>query len=82
MFKRLDQSPLFARFLEWMSSTLARQRGLLVVIGVMLITFSFIIDLVNRASPSTTLSLIWSVSHHVGLIMAFIGILMVEPLGR
>jgi hypothetical protein len=82
MFKRIDQSSLLARLLERLTSTLARQRGLPVVIGVILITFSFLFDLLNRASPSSTLALLWSITHHLGLIIAFIGLLIIEPLGR
>jgi hypothetical protein len=82
MFKRIDQSASLARLLERTSSTLARQRGLPIVIGVVLIAISFVIDLMNAAAPSQTLHLIWSITHHLGLIIAFIGLLMIEPLGR
>jgi hypothetical protein len=82
MFKRIDQSSFLARLLERTSATLARQRGLPVVIGLVLISFSFVLDLVNRGSPSSTLALLWSITHHLGLIIAFIGLLMIEPLGR
>lgn len=81
MFKRIDRSPSLARLLERMSSTLARQRGLPTVIGVLLIAISFVVDLVNQGTPSPTLGLIWSITHHLGLIIAFIGLLMIEPLG-
>lgn len=81
MFKRIDRSPSLARLLERMSSTLARQRGLPTVIGVLLIAISFVVDLMNNGTPSQTLDLIWSITHHLGLIIAFIGLLMIEPLG-
>lgn len=82
MFKRIDRSPSLARLLERISSTLARQRGLPIVIGVLLIAISFVVDLMNVAAPSQTLDTIWSITHHLGLIIAFIGLLLIEPLGR
>jgi hypothetical protein len=82
MFKRIDQSSALAHLLERLSATLARQRGLPVVIGVALITISFVVHLVGMLAPSQALSLIWSITHHLGLIIAFVGLLMIEPLGR
>lgn len=82
MLKPIDRSPRLARLLERLSATLARQRGLPIVIGVILVAISFIIQLINVASPSQALDLAWTITHHVGLLSALIGLLMVEPLGQ
>lgn len=82
MFKFIDRSPTLARLLENLSATLARQRGLPVVIGVLLVAISFIIQLVNLASPSHALDVAWTITHHLGLLFALIGLLLVEPLGQ
>lgn len=82
MFKRLDRSPSIARLLERLSATLARQRGLPVVIGVLLVIISFIVRLVDVYVGSQALELIWVITHHLGIIIALIGLLLVEPLGR
>lgn len=82
MFRRIDQSPVLARFLEAISARLARQRGLPVVIGVALITLSFAIQLFNLAAPMPLLDLLWTLTHHSGLLIALIGLLLIEPLGR
>lgn len=82
MFKRIDRSPALARLLEHLSATLARQRGLPIIIGVLLVAVSFIIQLVNVATPSQTLDLLWTITLHIGLLSALIGLLMVEPLGQ
>ena len=37
MFKRIDRSPTLARLLERLSAALARQRGLPIVLGVILV---------------------------------------------
>lgn len=82
MFKRIDRSPALARFLERMSASLARQRGLPIVLGVLLVAISFVVQLINIYTPSQTLDLIWTLTHHLGLLFALIGLLVVEPLGQ
>ena len=82
MFKRIDRSRTLGRWLEWLSATLARQRGLPVVAGVGFIAFSFVVSVVNIYVDSELLELIWSVTHHLGLIVALVGLLLVEPLGK
>ncbi|MCC6803933.1 MAG: hypothetical protein IT319_13705 [Anaerolineae bacterium] len=82
MFKRIDRSPALARFLERMSASLARQRGLPIVLGVLLVAISFVVQLINVYNPSQALDLIWTITHHLGLLFALIGLLVVEPLGQ
>jgi hypothetical protein len=82
MFKFIDRSPTLARLLENLSATLARQRGLPIVIGVLLVVVSFVVQLVNVYNPSQTLDLIWTITHHLGLLLALIGLLVVVPLGQ
>ena len=82
MFKFIDRSPLLARLLENLSAALARQRGLPIVVGVILVAVSFVIQLVNVYNPSQALDLAWTITHHLGLLFALIGLLMVEPLGQ
>jgi hypothetical protein len=82
MLRWIDRSPALARLIERMSAFLARQRGLPVVVGVLLIAVSFVIQLVNVYTPSQTLDLLWTITHHAGLIVALIGLLLVEPLGQ
>lgn len=82
MFKRIDRSPALARLLENISATLARQRGLPIVLGVLLVAISFVVQLINVYNPSQALDLIWTITHHLGLLMALIGLLVVEPLGQ
>lgn len=82
MFRRIDNSRLIARWLEWFSARLARQRGLPVVAGVGFIAFSFVVSVVNIYLDSQLLELIWAVTHHFGIIVALTGLLLVEPLGK
>ncbi|MEP7293705.1 MAG: hypothetical protein ABI835_18095 [Chloroflexota bacterium] len=82
MFKRIDRSTALARLLEHISAALARQRGLPIVIGVLLVAVSFVVQLINVYNPSQALDLAWTITHHLGLLSALIGLLMVEPLGQ
>lgn len=82
MFKRIDQSPALSRMLESTSGTLAKQRGLLVVIGVLLVAVSFVVQLVNYAAASPVLDVVWTITHHFGIMLALIGLLLIEPLGK
>ncbi len=82
MFRGIDRSTGLARLIERLSAGLARRRGLPIVLGVLLIFISFIVQLANFSVGSRTLDLIWTITHHLGLLLALIGILLVEPLGK
>lgn len=82
MFKRIDRSRTLGRWLESLSAMLARQRGLPVVAGVGFIALSFVVSVINIYVDSQLLELIWSVTHHLGIIVALAGLLLVEPLGK
>ena len=81
MFKRLDRSPVFARLIEALGNFLARQRGLPVVIGIILVVVSFIVQLVNVFADSVVMEVIGVVVLHVGIISALVGLLLAEALG-
>ena len=81
MFKRLDQSPGLARLIELLGNFLARQRGLPVVVGIVLVVVSLIVQLVNVFVGSVVLEIIGIVVIHVGIISALVGLLLAEALG-
>jgi hypothetical protein len=82
VFKRIDQSPTLSRFIEFVSSAIARQRGLPVVIGIAFILLSFIIQSVNILARSPLLEFIGITSLHIGLLAGLIGLLVSEALGK
>lgn len=81
MFRRLDRSRRISTLLERLSNWLARRRGLPIVAGILLIVISFICALWNGASPSPGLSAASTLTLYLGLLLALIGIALVEPLG-
>lgn len=82
MFKRVDRSPSLARLIERLSTFLAQRRGLPVVIGIMLVILSFVVQFLNVYIPSQALQVFGVIFQHVGILLALIGLLLAEPLGK
>ena len=82
MFKRVDRSPGLARLIASLSEFMAKRRGLPVVLGIALVVVSFAIQLLDIYSESNTLHLNGVITHNVGVLMALIGLLLAEPLGK
>lgn len=82
MLRRLDESPFFNRLLQTVSARLAKQRGLPVVIGIAMIFISMLVGLLNVPLDSKLLDAVYVVLHDGGIVIALIGLLMVEPLGK
>ena len=82
MLRRLDESPFLNRLLQRVSTRMAKQRGLPVVIGITMIPISMLVALLNVPLESKVLNTIYVILHDGGIIVALIGLLMVEPLGK
>jgi hypothetical protein len=82
MFKRIDRSPRLAKLIEYISTFMAKRRGLPVVVGVVLVIVSLVIQVVNIYVQSQFLALVGVITQHVGILAALIGLLLAEPLGK
>lgn len=82
MFKRVDESPTIARFIEYIAATIAKQRGLPVVIGIGFVILSLVAQSVNIFAEVWWLELTGVVALHVGILSGLIGLLISEALGR
>jgi hypothetical protein len=82
MFKRIDESPILARLIQFISDFMARRRGLPVVVGVALVLVSFVVQLVEMVAPSSLLHLLGVITLNVGILTALIGLLLADPLGK
>ena len=82
MLKKIDSSQFLVRFLERLSTLLARRRGLPAVVGILLISSGFVVELINVGVGLKSLELIHIVLHNVGILVALIGLLLAEPLGE
>lgn len=82
MLKRLDQSQFLISFLRRLSTLLARQRGLPVIVGIVLLVVSLLLDLILIGSSSPLLAAAQTICHHLGLLIALVGILLSYPLAE
>jgi hypothetical protein len=82
MMQKLDQSPGLIRLLNRTSTIFARRRGLPVLMGILLVVVSLILALINLSAGSQLLGLLQIVAHHVGVILALVGLLLAQPLGN
>lgn len=82
MMQKIDQSPALIRLLNRTSTVFARRRGLPVVIGIVLIAVSLILGLLNVGAGSQMLEVLYLITHHIGILMSFIGLLLAQPLGN
>lgn len=82
MFKRLDESPTLSKLLERLSTVMAKQRGLPVIAGIGLVTIGFIIQVINFYAPQFRLELVGIIAHGLGVLIALVGLLLADPLGK
>lgn len=82
MLDRIDRNPQLLQLIRSLSNVLARQRGLPVVIGVVLVIIGFVFQVVQVFAPSVLVDFLGVAFHNVGILTALIGLLMAEPLGK
>lgn len=81
MFKFIDQSQFLIRLLQKLSAVLSKQRGLPIVIGLVLVVAGFVVELANLSLGNPALNVAQIVFRNLGIIAALVGLLLVEPLG-
>ena len=82
MFRRIDRSPFLSRLLEKLSTLLARQRGLPVVVGIGFVIVGFVLQLLDIYTDNRLIQVLGLVAHCGGVLIALIGLLLAEPLGK
>lgn len=82
MFQSIDESQWLNLMLQRVSTVLAKQRGLPIVIGIAIFILGFVLELFNLAIGSPVIELVEVILHNVGILIALIGLLLSEPLGR
>lgn len=80
--KKIDRSSFLVRILERLSNYLARHRGLPIIIGIVLIVIAGVLEFTNLFANVSGLSAVEVVVRTVGIVVALIGILLLEPLGK
>ena len=82
MFKRIDESKFLIGLLERLSNLLARQRGLPVVIGIILVVVGFILQIINISADNSLVELLGVISQNAGVLIALLGLALATPLGK
>jgi len=82
MIRWIDRSRSLAKFIQAMSNFLAKRRGLLTILGIMLVIVSFVFQLLGIYSTNKAIELVSVILHNLGVLFALIGLLLIQPLGK
>jgi hypothetical protein len=82
MLRRLDRSRWLSKRLAQISNTWARRRGLPIVLGIALVMVGFTFQVVDVYSEARLIELSGVVCVNLGVLIALIGVVMVNPLGK
>jgi hypothetical protein len=83
VFRQIDRSAWLTDLIKRLSTGLSRRRGLPLIVAIVVIILSLILHLLALAFPGSGLMLACAFTVlHVGLLIGFIGIVLMEPLGR
>jgi hypothetical protein len=81
MFRQIDRNEWLINLLKNASAYLSRNRGLPMVVGVVLVIFGALIQIIAVYSDARWIDVVAVIVHNVGLLSALIGFLLAEPLG-
>jgi hypothetical protein len=82
VYNWLDSSPRLKDLIKWLSATLAVQRGLPVLFGILMTIISFIIHIVAAFTSNLGILICGAAVLHIGILVGFFGVLLIDPLGR
>ena len=82
MRKQIDESKILGQLIKFLSNSLARQRGLVPVIGIGLVVVGLLVLLLNVIVDVAVVEFIGLLLQGVGVIAALAGLLLAEPLGK
>ena len=82
MRNQIDRSQRLARIIEWLSNWLAERRGLPPMVGIGITLLGWIALIVNVFFQNIFVELFGVIFQGFGIILALIGILLFEPLGK
>lgn len=82
MFKRIDKSSTISRLIAAFSEFLSQRRGAPVVLGIVISLVGFTFQLINLMNPSPLANIIGIVGQNLGTLIALIGLLISDALGK
>ena len=81
MWRNIDQSPYLSQLLEDISTYLAKNQGVVPLLGIFFFIIGFILLLINVFASLHVIEFFGLFFQGVGIITALIGLLLVEALG-
>ena len=81
MFKRIDRSKWLIGLIAKSSDLFSRQRGLPIVVGLILVALGLIFQVINIISANDVIAVLGVTFNGLGVLIALIGVLLVVPLG-
>ena len=82
MLKHIDRSQRLNKLIQKLSEGTAKQRGLPVVIGIILIVISMALQSIDVFTDSNIIELLGVLAHHLGVLIALVGLTIAVPLGK
>lgn len=90
LLNRLDSSPRLSRRIDRISSMMATQRGLLLIVGTVLVLLSLlahgVVVFALVAYYNLSAALYWlclpATLFHLGVLSGFVGLMLATPLGQ
>lgn len=82
MFRRIDRSQVLIKAVANLSNFIARNRGVPILLGIVLIIAGMIFELLNVSLGSNIIAVVHILLRNIGLVVALIGIMMLVPIGE
>lgn len=82
MLRWIDRSKWLGRIVQRLSNFFAKRRGLPIIIGIIFVTIAFMLQLLDVYMSNKTIEVLGVILHHMGVLIALIGLLLVNPLGK
>lgn len=82
MLNRIDRSKRLLKWLSQLSDFLAKRRGLPIVMGVILILIGMVFQIIDVYVEARITALLGILGLNLGVLIALLGLLLVNPLGK
>ncbi len=80
--ERLNRSRKLGGIISFLSGYLANYRGVPIFAGIIAVILSLLLQLLGTFLELRALSIAGMITLHLGLLIALVGVLLAEPLGK
>lgn len=82
MRDRLDRSKRLGQAIRFLSSSLSELRGLVPLIGILFVFIGFVSLMIDAFAGLQWLYILGLLLQNIGILIALVGLLLSEPLGK